>query len=73
MLLSLLSLRSARHVDPSSTMLGMPVSLPIYVSPAAMAKLGHPLGEVNITRAAGKAGIIQGVSPPSSRRADRRE
>jgi L-lactate dehydrogenase (cytochrome) len=27
-----------------------------------MAKLGHPLGEINITRAAGKAGIIQGVS-----------
>lgn len=43
-------------------MLGMPVSIPVYVSPAAMAKLGHPLGEVNITRAAGKAGIIQGVS-----------
>ncbi|GHJ85958.1 hypothetical protein NliqN6_2360 [Naganishia liquefaciens] len=59
-------LRSARHVDPSSTMLGMPVSLPIYVSPAAMAKLGHPLGEVNITRAAGKAGIIQGISANAS-------
>lgn len=47
-------------------MLGMPVALPIYVSPAAMAKLGHPLGEVNITRAAGKAGIIQGVRLPSA-------
>jgi L-lactate dehydrogenase (cytochrome) len=46
-------------------MLGMPVSIPVYVSPAAMAKLGHPLGEVNITRAAGKAGIIQGVSSPT--------
>jgi isopentenyl diphosphate isomerase/L-lactate dehydrogenase-like FMN-dependent dehydrogenase len=42
-------------------MLDMPVTLPIYVAPAAMAKLGHPLGEINITRAAGKAGIIQGV------------
>ncbi|KAI5449746.1 hypothetical protein NCC49_004111 [Naganishia albida] len=59
-------LRSARYVDPSSTMLGMPVSMPVYVSPAAMAKLGHPLGEVNITRAAGKAGIIQGISANAS-------
>ncbi|KAJ9093821.1 hypothetical protein QFC20_007034 [Naganishia adeliensis] len=59
-------LRSARFVDPSSTMLGMPVSIPVYVSPAAMAKLGHPLGEVNITRAAGKAGIIQGISANAS-------
>ncbi|KAJ9123672.1 hypothetical protein QFC24_003443 [Naganishia onofrii] len=31
-----------------------------------MAKLGHPLGEVNITRAAGKAGIIQGISANAS-------
>jgi L-lactate dehydrogenase (cytochrome) len=43
-------------------MLGMQVTLPIYVAPAAMAKLGHPDGEVNITKAAGKTGIIQGVS-----------
>jgi isopentenyl diphosphate isomerase/L-lactate dehydrogenase-like FMN-dependent dehydrogenase len=43
-------------------MLGMEVTLPIYVAPAAMAKLGHPDGEVNITKAAGKTGIIQGVS-----------
>jgi isopentenyl diphosphate isomerase/L-lactate dehydrogenase-like FMN-dependent dehydrogenase len=42
-------------------MLGMHVSLPIYISPAAMAKLGHPLGEVNLTRGAGECGIIQGV------------
>jgi L-lactate dehydrogenase (cytochrome) len=55
-------LRDATNIDPSSKILGMDVSLPIYVAPAAMAKLGHPLGEINITKAAGKAGIIQGVS-----------
>jgi L-lactate dehydrogenase (cytochrome) len=27
-----------------------------------MAKLGHPLGELNLTRAAGACGIVQGVS-----------
>ncbi len=31
-----------------------------------MAKLGHPLGEVNITRAAGNVGIIQGISANAS-------
>lgn len=39
----------------------METSLPIFVSPAAMAGLGHPEGEKNIARGAGKAGIIQAV------------
>jgi L-lactate dehydrogenase (cytochrome) len=43
-------------------MLGHHVSLPVYIAPAAMAKLGHPLGEVNLTRGAGECGIVQGVS-----------
>jgi L-lactate dehydrogenase (cytochrome) len=36
-----------------------------------MAKLGHPLGEVNLTRAAGKYGIIQMVSELGSGRQQR--
>jgi isopentenyl diphosphate isomerase/L-lactate dehydrogenase-like FMN-dependent dehydrogenase len=51
--------------DLSSTMLGMPVSLPIFIAPAALARLGHPDGEMNLTKAAGKAGIVQGVRTPS--------
>lgn len=31
---------------------------------SAMAKLGHPLGEVNMTRGAANTGIIQCVSLP---------
>jgi L-lactate dehydrogenase (cytochrome) len=31
-----------------------------------MAKLGHPDGELNLTRAAGKAGIVHGISANSS-------
>ena len=46
-------------------MLGHHVTLPIYIAPAAMAKLGHPLGEVNLTRGAGECGIVQGVSQGS--------
>ncbi|KAH8798451.1 putative cytochrome b2, mitochondrial precursor (L-lactate ferricytochrome C oxidoreductase) [Flagelloscypha sp. PMI_526] len=59
-------LRGAPVVDTSSTMLGLPTSIPFYISPAAMAKLGHPLGEVNMVRGAGHTGIIQGVSANAS-------
>jgi L-lactate dehydrogenase (cytochrome) len=31
-----------------------------------LAKLGHPDGELNLTRAAGKAGIVHGISANSS-------
>ncbi|KAF8272517.1 FMN-dependent dehydrogenase [Lactarius quietus] len=44
----------------------MPSSLPIFISPAALARLGHPDGEMNLVRAAGKAGILQGISNNSS-------
>jgi L-lactate dehydrogenase (cytochrome) len=47
--------------DLSSSMLGMPLGLPIFIAPAALARLGHPDGEMNLTRAAGRAGIVQGV------------
>jgi len=42
--------------------MGVQSTLPIFISPAAMAKLGHPLGEVNLTKGAGRCGIVQGVS-----------
>lgn len=64
-------LRAIGNVDSSSTLLhsaqgGYESSLPIYISPAAMAKLGHPDGELNLTRGAGKANIIQGISANAS-------
>ncbi|KAI5982494.1 glyoxylate dehydrogenase [Pisolithus albus] len=34
-------------------------SLPVYISATALGKLGHPDGELNLTRAAGKHGVIQ--------------
>lgn len=42
--------------------MGIETSIPIFISPAAMAKLGHPDGEVNLTKGAGEMGIVQGVS-----------
>ncbi|KAF9240904.1 FMN-dependent dehydrogenase-domain-containing protein [Melanogaster broomeanus] len=52
--------------DTSTMMLGYNTSIPVYISGSALARLGHPLGEVNFTRGAYKTGIIQMVSSNSS-------
>ena len=75
-------LRSVSHCDPSTTILGFESSIPVFVSGAALAKLGHPegryyfvvqrsvikknIGELNITRGSAKGGIIQMVSSNAS-------
>ncbi|KZT74752.1 hypothetical protein DAEQUDRAFT_719932 [Daedalea quercina L-15889] len=59
-------MRPISKVDTSTTILGFKSTLPIFVSAAGLAKLGHPLGEANITRGAGRTGIIQMVSSASS-------
>ncbi|KAI9371551.1 FMN-dependent dehydrogenase-domain-containing protein [Aspergillus egyptiacus] len=59
-------LKNVRTVDTKSTILGVDVSFPLFVSPAAMAKLIHPEGECAIARACGSRGIMQGVSNNSS-------
>lgn len=62
------ALRPVAVVDTSTLLLDGTISsaLPIFISPAALAKLGHPDGELNLTRAAGKSGIVQGISANSS-------
>ncbi|CCM00904.1 uncharacterized protein FIBRA_02950 [Fibroporia radiculosa] len=59
-------LRPISQVDPSTSILGIKSPIPIFVSGAALAKLGHPLGEINITRGAGRTNIIQMVSSNAS-------
>ncbi|KAL3468295.1 FMN-dependent dehydrogenase-domain-containing protein [Aspergillus heterothallicus] len=59
-------LRNVRSVNTKSNILGIDVSLPLFVSPAAMAKLIHPDGERAIARACESRGIMQGVSNNSS-------
>ncbi|KAJ3835150.1 FMN-dependent dehydrogenase-domain-containing protein [Lentinula raphanica] len=54
-------MRPVSKCNPSTTILGFNSSLPVFVSGAAQAILGHPQGELNITRACGKANIIQMV------------
>ena len=56
-------LHNVTEGSTETTFMGIKSSLPVFISPAAMAKLGHPLGEVNLTKGAGETGIVQGVSP----------
>ena len=55
-------MRNVTKVDTSSTLLGHKVSFPLMISPAAMAKLIHPDGELALARAAAKEGIVQCIS-----------
>ncbi|WWD03261.1 hypothetical protein V865_001312 [Kwoniella europaea PYCC6329] len=52
-------LRNVGTVDYSSTILGHKTSMPVYITATALGKLGHPEGEVTLTRAAGKHNVIQ--------------
>ncbi|WVQ73082.1 hypothetical protein IAR50_002645 [Cryptococcus sp. DSM 104548] len=55
-------LRDATTGSMETEFMGMKTALPVFICPAAMAKLGHPLGEVNLTKGAGACGIVQGIS-----------
>jgi L-lactate dehydrogenase (cytochrome) len=46
-------------IDFSTTMLGTKVDIPFYVTATALGKLGHPEGEVVLTRAARKHNVVQ--------------
>ncbi|CAC9886142.1 unnamed protein product [Aureobasidium pullulans] len=52
--------------DTSSTMLGNKVNIPLFVSPAAMARLGHPDGEQGIAKACSTFGACQIISNNAS-------
>lgn len=55
-------LRDVKHVDFRRKILGCESSAPFFISPAAMARLAHPDGELALAKAAGAEGIIQCVS-----------
>ncbi|KAL0951018.1 hypothetical protein HGRIS_007759 [Hohenbuehelia grisea] len=59
-------MRPVSHCDPSTTILGYKTSIPVFVSGAALAKLGHPDGEANITRGTAPLDVIQMVSSNAS-------
>ncbi|KAJ5851615.1 uncharacterized protein N7529_011000 [Penicillium soppii] len=52
--------------DLTTDLVGNRVSIPIYVSPAAMARLGHPSGEAGIAEACRSFGALQIISNNAS-------
>lgn len=50
---------NVEKIDMSTSILGFQSSMPLYISATALGKLGHPEGEVVLTRAAGVENIIQ--------------
>lgn len=57
-------LRNVSEIDMRTNILGFDSSAPFFISPAAMAKLVHPEGEVAMSRAVSNEGIIQCVRVP---------
>jgi L-lactate dehydrogenase (cytochrome) len=53
---------NVKNINTRSKILGIDVDLPIFVAPAALAKLAHPEGEKALARACGRTGIPQCVS-----------
>lgn len=56
-------LRNVKDVCIKRRILGCDSDAPFFVSPAAMAKLAHPEGELAIARGCATENIIQTVSP----------
>ncbi len=51
-----------KTVDTSTTMSGVSVSAPFFISATGMSKLAHPLGEMGFSKGAGSEGILFCVS-----------
>lgn len=50
----------------ATTIMGLPVDIPIYIAPAAMAKLAHPAGEAGIAAACSGWKALQVISKNAS-------
>ncbi|OCK84663.1 mitochondrial cytochrome-like protein b2, partial [Lepidopterella palustris CBS 459.81] len=59
-------LRNVQRVDMRCSILGHSSSLPIFIAPAALARLGHPDGELCLARGAARRNIPYAVSTASS-------
>lgn len=58
--------RVHHNVDTRTSILGQPVSLPVYMSPVGIAKLAHPDGECALAAVAGTEGLAQVLANGSS-------
>jgi L-lactate dehydrogenase (cytochrome) len=48
-------MRNVTSIRPQTSIFGLESALPIYISPASNAMLGHPDGELNLTRGVGSS------------------
>jgi len=53
-------------IDPSTTVLGQRIELPVLLAPVAVQRLAHPDGELASARAAAAAGTIMALSTSAS-------
>ncbi|KAI9646508.1 hypothetical protein NHQ30_004501 [Ciborinia camelliae] len=59
-------LKNVKNVSTKTTMLGHQLDVPIFCSPAAMAKMVHPQGECELARGLKSAGLAMAVSTNAS-------
>ena len=55
-------MKDVAQVDTSSTILGNPVNVPLFICPTGLAKMINPEGEKALARAAKSSGILEIVS-----------
>ncbi|KAL5333208.1 FMN-dependent dehydrogenase-domain-containing protein [Aspergillus crustosus] len=58
-------MKDVTHVDTSSSMLGFPLSVPIFICPTGVARLIHPDAEKGLAHAAKSSGIVEIISTNS--------
>lgn len=60
-------LRDVTAVDPSTTLLGRPIKMPLVLAPTGFSRIAHSEGELAVARAAARAGITYSLSTLGTR------
>ena len=60
-------LRGVESVEPGTTLLGRPLSLPLVIAPTGFTRIANPAGELAVARAAARAGIPYTLSTLGTR------
>ena len=60
-------LRNMAAVDPSTTLLGRPLPIPLVLAPTGFTRIADPDGELAVARAAAQAGVPYALSTLSTR------
>ena len=60
-------LRGVESVEPGTTLLGRPLSLPLVIAPTGFTRIANPAGELALARAAARAGIPYTLSTLGTR------